>query len=438
MTFGATLHSTTTRAAIGCALFCVLSACASYTQETDEIRSAYRAGRYKDAQKSLGDSAIKDQKRNRLLYLLENAMIEDRLGEHQRSRQMLLQADKVVDELYTVSVSETAATFVYNDSAAAYAGEDYEKVAIHTLLAISFLGDNNLSAAGVEARKINTRLNEINQKYESEKNRYGADAFARYLSAVIYEAQREWDSAIIDYQKALDIYDGLYKKEFDTPVPADIVEALLRLMPQRDRKQQAEKLAKEYPKAAKQVAAEKGELASTGELVVIHEMGTITPKYAEEFIWPIGGQVVRFSFPSIRPRSGYFDEEQTGVDIEGTNRFVRGAMTQNMDVIAQKTLEDRRMRMIVKTGARLLAKGQIAEQARQNFGPLAGLAANVVSAVTETADTRSWTLLPARFYITRVRLPAGSHKIKVRTNGKVMRTLDVKIAPREITFLRDN
>ena len=41
------------------------------------------------------------------------------------------------------------------------------------------------------------------------------------------------------------------------------------------------------------------------------------------------------------------------------------------------------------------------------FGLLAGVAANVYSAVTETADTRGWTLLPPAFYVTRARVARG-------------------------------
>ncbi len=424
------------RAAIGCALFYGLVACASYTQETEEIRSRYRAGRYEDARKAIGESVLKEQQRNRLLYLLEMAMIDDRLGENKRARQLLLDADRVVDQLYTTSVSETAASFVYNDSAMAYPGEDYEKVAIHTMLAISFLGDKDLAAAGVEARKINNRLNEINQAYDERKNRYGEDAFARYLSAMIHEAQREWDSAIIDYQKALTTYQSLYTQQFDTSAPDAIIEALLRLLPQRDRKDQAERLAKQFPKEAKRVEAQRKEFSNTGELIVIHDVGTITPKHAEEFVWPIGKQIVRFSFPAIRYRGSY-EPPPSGVDIGDGGKFVRADLTQNMDAIAAKTLEDRRMRMVIKTGARLLAKGQLTEQAYQNFGPLGGIAANVYSAVTETADTRSWSLLPSRFYVTRLRLPAGTHKLKIRSNGKVTRALDVTIAAQQMTFLRD-
>ena len=137
------------------------TACASYTDETRDIRSDYMGRSYSSALKKLEDSSLKKSSNSKLLYLLEKAMILQRMGETEKSRALLIEADKLVDRLYTVSVSKTAASFVYNDSAQDYSGEDYEKVAIHTMLALSFLGDKDLDSARVEARKINAKLSEI-------------------------------------------------------------------------------------------------------------------------------------------------------------------------------------------------------------------------------------------------------------------------------------
>ena len=79
-------------------------------------------------------------------------MILDRLDEREQSRQEL-DADKLVDVLYTESISKQAASFLVNDSVTDYAGEDYEKVAIHTMLALSFIEDDDYSSARVEAKK---------------------------------------------------------------------------------------------------------------------------------------------------------------------------------------------------------------------------------------------------------------------------------------------
>ena len=34
-------------------------------------------------------------------------------------------------------------------------------------------------------------------------------------------------------------------------------------------------------------------------------------------------------------------------------------------------------------------------------------------------DTRSWTMMPDRVYVSRVRVPAGKHQVTARVNGSL-------------------
>lgn len=49
-----------------------------------------------------------------------------------------LKRSRKADELYTVSITKEIATYLYNESAQDYPGEDYERVAVHGLMALSF------------------------------------------------------------------------------------------------------------------------------------------------------------------------------------------------------------------------------------------------------------------------------------------------------------
>lgn len=410
----------------------LLVSCASYTDETQEIRFDFKAGRYGQGLESLEKSSLKEQPRNRLLYQLEKSMLLDRLGKLPESRKALLRGDALVDELYTTSVSKTAASFVYNDSATDYEGENFEKVAIHTILALSFLEGGELEESRVEARKINSRLNQINEQLGDQKDRYNQDAFARYLSAMIYEAKGEYDSAIIDYTAAMKIYEDTYSKLFDTRVPDDLVRALYRLLVKRHRNDRLRQLEEKYPNA---VAEEKSGLkeGEYGEVIAIHEVDSIAVKENKDFVLPIAGQVVRFSFPVITYKKSSFP--RTGVDVD-PGKYHAADVVQNMDAIASNNLEDRRLRMIAKAGARLLIKGQITRKAEENFGVVGWLAGNVYGAVTETADTRSWTLLPGSFMVTRIKVKPGSHSFQVYTNGKLDEVKKLNIEAGKIYFIR--
>lgn len=397
------------------------------------MRSLYDSDQYTQALAKLESSPLKNEAKNRLLYRLEKAMILERMGEGGKGRGLLIEADKIGDELYTTSISRTALGFVVNDAATDYDGEDYERVAIHTMLALSYLHAKDLQSARVEARKISFKLEEINRNYQDNKNRYAEDGFARYLAAMIYEAKGEIDDAIIDYGKALTAYQGSFAP-FAAGPPAGMVQAYARLLIQRNRADKLAKLEKEFPRAVAEARATLKNDPDSGEVVIIHEVGHIATKTAQDFFFPFGKQVIRFSFPTIKKRNdGYIG--QTGASVSGAYHSADSA--EDLDSIARDTLEDRRLRMIAKSAARLIAKGQLTEQAYRNFGPLGGIAANIFSAVTETADTRSWTLLPASFYVTRMRLKAGMHTIEVKTDGRLSAVKSVDVKKGQIAFLRD-
>ncbi|MBF0440873.1 MAG: hypothetical protein HQK54_03115 [Oligoflexales bacterium] len=420
---------------IFCCYFIILifsSGCASYTEETKDMRYFFRSGEYSLALEKLKKTGLEEQNRNRLLAYMEKSMIMDRIGQRTESRKLLGLARKEIDSLMKGNKLGDAASFVYNDSASTYEGEDYEKVSIHTMMAISFLDDNQYDEARVEAKAINTRLHEINSFYKENKNRYAEDAFARYLSGIIYESQGDYDDAIIDYSAALDIYKKSYVKNFDTAVPDDLLISLYRLLKQEERTSKLDVLIKEYPSLPAKL---KKDDKKKGDLVVIHELDTITVKTTQEFIIPWDGKPLRMSFPVIRKRyrSLY---SKTGVQVE-KGEFCSGDLVQNMDAIASATLEDKRVRITAKMLGRLVLKDQISQQAEKNFGIVGKLGASIYGAVTETADTRSWTLLPAAIYVTRVRLDPGSYNVTLFTNGKVGHIKTVSIEKGKIKFLRD-
>ena len=199
-------------ALISCILW--IGACASYTDQTAQMRSSFRMQDYESSLQQLQNSEISETKRNRLLYHLEKAMILDRMNEKAKSRKLLSRASQIADELYIVSISKTAATFLVNESIQDYHGEDYEIVAIHTLSALSFLETGDYKAARVEAKKINNKLYTITKERDNSHNHYREDAFARFLSGLIYEALGDLDDAIIDFKKALDLYQSRKFKPF--------------------------------------------------------------------------------------------------------------------------------------------------------------------------------------------------------------------------------
>ena len=103
-----------------------------------------------------------------------------------------------------------------------------------------------------------------------------------------------------------------------------------------------------------------------------------------------------------------------------------------MNAIAHNALEEKRLRLILKGAFRVLLKAKLTDVAHEQFGPVGGILANVFSAASESADTRCWTLLPAAFYVSRLKLKPGKHKVTIQG-----RALEYEFRPGEILLLRD-
>ncbi len=386
----------------------LLGSCASYSDKTKEMRDAYTRGDWDKALEALKESGETERSADRVLWRLEAATIYDRKTDFSKSRSLFLEADSIADELYTTSISKTAASFVVSDASSDYEGEDYEKVAIHTMMAHQFI---------------------------AQGNKYGEDAYGRYLSGLIYEAKNEWDNAIIEYWKAIELYETEFKAYVEGGVPKELIRACYRILAYRHRDDRVKILKQKYGKFLTETPEEAVKSMTThAEIIAVHELGRITPKITGEFFIPVGSQVVRISFPRLLPKSMYVG--LTGLQVDGGVGFVGAENTAYMDQIASDTLENRRTRIIAKSMARLLIKGQINDQARRNFGPLGGIVANVVTAATETADTRSWTLLPQGFFVSRVMVKPGEYQVSVKTAGKTSSIQKVKLKAGQTALLR--
>jgi hypothetical protein len=101
--------------------------------------------------------------------------------------------------------------------------------------------------------------------------------------------------------------------------------------------------------------------------------------------------------------------------------------------------------MLVKSVARAAVKYAIvqaiedgARKEDETLGDVAAVVGNVFAALTERADTRSWTMLPAQIQIVRLQLPPGRHEVRVAAEGRKRGTLDLgelEVRPGRVTVV---
>lgn len=415
---------------LAAALLATASACATYTDQSAEVRRALHVGAYDEALTKIDQSSLARSSADKALFHMERGSILYMAGRYSGAVADWAQASQRLEELYTTSVSKQAASLAVSESFADYEGESHEKVLLPLFSAIAFFANEQPERAIVEVRRTYELLKVMNAKGSDAKNNISRDAFAHYLSALIYEAREEWDAAIVEYRNAIEAFKD--NKDWSGGVTSRLFyEPLGRLAESRGRAEIVAQVKKAMPGLTWMKQAE---LNKMGEVYVVYEAGRAPLKVAQDFPVPVNGGVINISFP-VYQRTG---SGAGGATVSVNGRSVGSTqIVQDVEALAIEALTQRRGRDLVRLAARVIAKDQASRAAGKAFGPLARLATSVAGAVTERADTRSWTSLPATVQILRVPVDAGvDSRILVTTGSGRPEEFVTKLRPGEKKLVR--
>ncbi len=372
-------------------------ACASARMSDHKSDGLFREGRYDEAVASLAPG-LKDQGENGrdlLLYLLDIGLSLHAAGKLEESNRYFLRADKIAEIKDYTSIATEGATLVTSDNIKDYKGEDFEKVLINAYLAMNYALMGDFENALVEAKRVNRKLHLMVTEGE---RKYKQNAFARYLSAVMYEAAGEYNDAYIDYKKTWEL-------EPATPgLGGELwrMAWLLSMDDQMERWQKEFSLTEADLKAARALHPKKGK----GEIIVLYENG----------ISPVKRPNPQFNtLPKFYPR--YNPVLSARVTVAGTE----GAETyrlHDIEATAIQNLDEKYGGLIAKKLAGIVAKeaaGAAVEKATDS--PVLGFLTKVALYVSDQADVRSWNLLPRDLQISRIVVDPGLHTVRVDPVG---------------------
>jgi tetratricopeptide (TPR) repeat protein len=354
----------------------------------------------------------------RLIYLLDAAMVYMQCGNLDAAQSNFRSAEDLAERLWTESISRNALSLVTNDSVLAYPGEDFERVMIHLMSAIGYLKAGQPGEALVEARRLDTLLAVFNDKYE-KKNVYKEDAFARYLSGILHEADGAWDDAFIDYRRAVEVYREDYRA-YGTLPPEMLMADLVRAAWTVGRMADIEGLVSADPIDQPRWVEE---TPDRGKVVFITFAGYAPLKVQDMVVIPTYHGPVGVAFPRMvttPPRCS-----QGRLNLYGGDQFFESdlVLVEDINRIAVKNLEDRKGRILAKALARAVAK-QVAihgiarsSDSRNDQRTIEAILNLVNILLVERADTRSWRTLPGRIYMTRMFVPAGEYTVELEACG---------------------
>ena len=422
--------------------FCFINtACSSYYHQQSSFHKQFLKSNVAEADHILAKKKNGSKGRNRLLYCLNRGITHHLMQDYEASNAFFEQA-YIIHEDFVANPCDVALTFLVNPMLTDYKGEDHEILLIHYYKAINYLQLGNLSAALVECRRLNIKLNILGDKYTSA-NTYRRDAFIHLLMGLIYQANHAYNDAFIAYRNAIEIYEADYCKLFCIQTPLQLQKDLIYTAYKTGFDDQVtyylEKFHLDYDPSQEE--------KHTGDIVCLwnNGLGPIKDEWGLNFVMVkgVGGAVnfvnedlgLIFPFPLSTDTGSSLDLSDLHVfrvafptyverplryhhaSIQLQNSVYPLEIIEDINAISFRILHERMMWELSKALLRVAIKKVTEYQIRQQNAILGALV-GVVNFATEKADTRNWQTIPHTIAYTRIRLTAGEYLLKFQASEK--------------------
>lgn len=415
-------------------LFLVIAqSCASYYQTNNTFNQAFEQGNLEQALKALQDYSARDYKKKEFLYLVNNGLLLSILGRYDESNEYLEKAF-LFGEDYQKNYVNEAASYLTNPMITSYKGEDHEHLLVLYYKAMNYLKMNKKEEALVECRRLNIRLQQLSDRYESD-NKYKRDAFVHLLMGIIYEADGDFNNAFIAYRNAYEIYNTDYRELFNVEIPSQLKEDILKTSLLSGLKAEHEFFKNEFEQPSYEYNPSTG-----GDLVFFWHNGLspikaewsinfivnrkdnwvtfVNEEYGFVFPFNLGNydeedkkalaslEVLRVAFPKYLERPVYFTE----ASVTSSNETKNLESVEDVNKIAKKVLQERMVLEFSKALIRAAIKKATEYQMKKENEALGSLF-GIINAITEKADTRNWQTLPHSICYTRIPMKLGTNEI---------------------------
>ncbi|MDR0465217.1 MAG: hypothetical protein LBG94_08930 [Treponema sp.] len=399
----------------------IILSCATNTGAFLSVDSAVYSSDYTAAI----DIIINAQSGNKTLYgennaislFLDKGLLEYYAGNYSVSSADLQNAERLIEEAYTKSITQGFLSFIINDNTKDYPGEDFEDIYLNVFNALNYYNRGNFEGALVEIRKLSNssgKLDMLARKYEYIDPNTGAglndtvyketgigdlpktlsvnfsnSALARYLGALFYQAEGNTDSARIEFEQLQRAFSS-NKSIYYNPVPAAVEQA--RNVP-----------------------------PDTARLNVISFTGLSPVKEEQNIVHylPFQHPVLQIAFlklPVLAKRASLITRIEVMVEGKGSFNL---ELLEDMGAVVEETFKARYSSIVLKTYIRTLIKYIVADitalETVKQQGELAGflvaVAARTAMDISESADVRMSRYLPDKAHIGGINLDPGIYNV---------------------------
>lgn len=418
----------------------LLSACRPYYLQQQKYIGFIQQENYKAAEVELATSKKARKKdKYKLLYLLNRGYADFHMGNWAESSKWFLLADQMIED-YRKRLGYDALSFLVNPNVKPYKAEDFEQVMLHYFHTLAFLKQRNFESALVECRRLNLGLSSMYFN-ASTKPKYKDDAFGHLLMGLTYEGSGDINNAFIAYRNAYEVYKTDYSEFFGCPIPEQLKLDIIRTSSLLGFTNETSFFRKEF--SIPENANEKRETKPEAQAVIFWQngLGPIKEQWSIDFVitqqagfiqfnnaglglnfsFPSSNisqqdatnlsnlQVFKIAFPKYISRAPVY--QKASATLNGESRVFQ--LAEPIEKIAFKSLSDRFAREMGLAILRLAIK-KATEYAIRQENKEAGALMGIANAITEQADTRYWSTLPATISYLKIPLKEGKNKIVVR------------------------
>lgn len=394
-----------------CCLLALLGqfGCSTHADRLYRIRQDYFGNDLAAAETAI-DKGIQRGGKEADVFKLERSMVLLATGRTKEAEANLRQVRDSFDYLEQASATESALSLITDANSKAYAGEDYEKVLVRAMLAISNLLEDGGDALAY-CHQITDKQRQIIQtasdsEGENPKRNYKQVALGPYLHGLIREASHSaYDDAarastmVVSWQPdfAYGRQDLERVQRGRHSAPGNGVLYVFTLVGRGPYKE------------------ETVEIASTVSLLIADRILSSAGKHTlPPTIAPI--KVPKVVTPGNEITSVRVVVDRNAAGDTATITDIGRMATEQYEAIYPRVIAEAVVRRVVKKGIIYGAK-EVAGVDRHSPASLALDLAGIAWEATEAADTRCWGLLPDKIQVLRLELPAGTHEVSLRALG---------------------
>ncbi len=388
-----------------CAFAAGAAGCSTYSNRLATTHRDFRAGKLNAAMSAI-DTAIEEHPEDANVLKLDRAMLELAAGQPAEAERTLREVRTQLDHLEEGSLVEEGVDLLTDGTRSAYAGENYEKILIRAMLALS-----NLMHDGGDAEAYALQISAKQQQIQREAAAATGDekaplpaqvAFGAYIQAAVREeSPTRYDEVAAARAQVVSWMPQFVPGEADLhraqhaahSAPGNGVLYVFALTGRGPHKVQAVE-----PASSAALLIADRILSATGDQELPPTIAPVKiPKVVET--------------PSTIDRVGVaVDGKKLGVT--ETIADINKLALEQQEIAMPAVLARAVVRRVLKKTAVYSAKSAV--DADQNvIFDLALTAAGVAWEASESADTRCWGLLPGRIQVLRIELPAGQHTIEL-------------------------